>query len=60
MGNAAMLQGTSIETGPVVIEAVSDDLAAAHNDRAMAVVERRLVGLLNAQVEVVVGLHFDG
>lgn len=58
VGDAAVLQGTSVEPRAVVVVAMPNDLAAAHNNGAMAIVERRLGGLLHAQVQVVVGLHF--
>jgi hypothetical protein len=36
---------------------MTDDLSAAHDDRTVAVVEGRFGGLLEAEVEVIVGLH---
>ena len=58
LGNVAMLQRRTLETVAVVIVAFTDDLAAAHNDAAMAVVEWGLGGLLEAKGEVVFSLHF--
>ena len=49
LSNTAMLEGAAIEAGTVVIEALADDFAAADDDAAMAVVERRLGGLLEAE-----------
>ena len=56
--NAAMLQCSAIEARTVVIESLSDNLASADNDAAMAIVKRGLRSLLEALSEVVVGLHF--
>lgn len=57
--DAAMLQCTAVETRAIVVVALTDDLAAAHNDAAMAVVQGRLRGLLEAKREIIVRLHFD-
>lgn len=57
MGDAAVLESAPIEARAVVIVALTDDFTAAHDDGTMAIVERRLGGLLDAQVEVCVGLH---
>jgi len=56
--DTAILQSAAIVTCAVVIVALANDLAAAHDDSAVAVVERRFGSLLEAQSEVVVGLHF--
>jgi len=53
-----MLECAAIETRTVVVVALADDLATAHDDTAVAVVQRRLSGLLEAKREVVVRLHF--
>jgi len=53
-----MLECAAVEPGTIVIVALSDDLAAANDNAAMAVVERRLSGLLEAEGQIVVGLHF--
>lgn len=59
LGDLAVLQTASIEAGLVVVVAVADDLAAANDDGAMAVVERRLGSLLEAERQIIVGLHVD-
>lgn len=59
-GNAPMLQSTAVEAWAVVIEALANDLAAADNNCTMAVVERRLGSLLEAEIQIVVRLHLDG
>ena len=55
--DTAMLECAAIETRAVVVVALTDDLATAHDDTAVAVVQRRLGGLLEAKREVVVRLH---
>ena len=55
--NAAMLECAAIETRAVVVVALADDLATAHDDTAVAIVQRRISGLLEAKREVVVRLH---
>lgn len=60
IGDTAMLQTPAVVARTVVIVALADDLATTHNDTAMAVVERRLGGLIEAERQVVVGLHFHG
>ena len=59
VGDAAILQTTAVKAWTVVIITLPDDLATAYDDSAMAVVQRRLRGLLEAKRQVVVGLHFD-
>lgn len=59
-GNAAMLQSTAVEAWTVVVEALTNDLAAADDDCTMAIVERRLGSLLEAEIQIVVRLHLDG
>ena len=56
--DTAMLECAAIETRTVVVVALADDLATAHDDTAVAVVQRRLGGLLEAKREVVVRLPF--
>lgn len=53
------LEGAAVIAGPVVIETVADDFAALDNDAAVAVKERRLGGLLEAEIQIVVVLHFE-
>lgn len=57
VGDAAVLEGATVETWAVVIVALTDNLAATNDDAAMAVVERGLGGLLKAKSEVLVRLH---
>lgn len=56
--DTAMLESAAIESRTVVVVALADDLAAAHNDAAVAVVQRGLSSLLEAEREVVVRLQF--
>lgn len=56
--DTAMLECAAVETRAVVVVALSDDLATAHDDTAVAIVQRRFGGLLEAKREVVVRLHF--
>ena len=56
--DTAMLECAAIETRTIVVVALTDDLATAHNDTAVAIVQRRLGGLLETKREVVVRLHF--
>lgn len=56
--DTTMLECAAIEARTVVIVALTDDLATTHDDTAVAVVERRFGGLLEAKREVVVRLHF--
>ena len=59
-GDAAMLESSTVEAWFVVIVALADDLPAVHDDTAMLVVQRRLGGLLEAERQVSVSLHFSG
>lgn len=52
-----MLERTAIEARAVVVVALPDDFPTADDNAAMAVVQRRLGGLLKAERQVVVGLH---
>jgi hypothetical protein len=52
-----MLECAAIETRAVVVVALADNLATAHNDTTVAIVQRRFGGLLEAKREVVVRLH---
>ncbi len=58
LGDAAMLQSSAIEAWAIVIMALPDDFAAADNDAPVTVVQRRLVGLLQAEREILIRLHF--
>lgn len=45
----------------MIVVSLADDLASLHDNAAVAVMERRLGGLLEAEIEVLVCLHFgDG
>lgn len=55
--DTAMLECAAIETRTVVVVALTDDLATAHDDTAVAIVQRRLGGLLEAKREIIVCLH---
>lgn len=55
---ATMLKRAAVKTRAVVVVSLTNDLAAAHDDTAMAVVEGRFGGLLEAKSEVIVRLHF--
>lgn len=57
--DATSLESTTVEAGTVVVVALADDFAAADDDAAVAVVEGRLGGLLEAESEVIIGLHCD-
>lgn len=59
LGDAAVLQGTTVKARLVTVVARTNHLAAANHDSAVAVVQWGLGSLLEAQREVVVGLHFD-
>ena len=59
-GDSSMLQRAAVESWAVVVVALADDLASTHDDAAVAVVERRFRGLLEAQRQIIVRLHFDG
>ena len=55
--DTAMLECAAIETRAVVVVALTNDLATAHDDAAVTVVQRRLGGLLEAKREIIVRLH---
>lgn len=59
IGNTAMLESSTVETRAIVIVSSTDDLATTNDDAAVTVVERGLGSLLEAESQVVVGLHFD-
>lgn len=52
------LQGSAIVAGSIVVESLADDLAALHDDAAVAEAERGERCLLQAQVQVIVRPHF--
>ena len=55
------MEGAAVEAGAVVVVALAEDFAAADDDAAVAVVERRVGGLLEAEGEVIVCAgHFRG
>lgn len=62
-GDGGLGQGAGLEdaaaviSGAVVVEALADDLAAFDDDTAMAIVERREMGLLDTEIEVEIRLH---
>jgi hypothetical protein len=56
--DTAMLECAAIKSRTVVVMALADDFAAAHNDTSMAVVQRRFSSLLEAERQVTVRLHF--
>lgn len=58
--DSSMLQCAAIKSRTIVIVALADNLAATHDNTPVAVVERRFRGLLEAQRQVIVRLHFDG
>lgn len=65
--DTTVLECAAIKTRAVVVVALTNDLATAHDDAAVAVVQRRLSGLLEAKREIIVRLHvadssglFDG
>jgi len=53
----ASLECASIEARTVVVESLSDYLATADDDAAMAIVKWRLRSLLEAEGEIIVRLH---
>ncbi len=57
LGDPAMLERPAFVPGAVVVVPLADDLAAAHDNATMAVVEGGLRSLLEAERQVVVGLH---
>ena len=59
VSNPAMLEGAAIEARAIVVESLANDLAATNDDTAVTVVQRRLGGLLEAESQIVIGLHFD-
>ena len=58
VGNMAMLESATVEARAVVVVALTDDLTTSNDDATMAVVQRRLGGLLETERQIVVGLHF--
>lgn len=58
-GNAAVLQSAAVEAWAVIIETLTDYLATADDDTAVAVMEGRQSSLLDTEREIIVGLHFD-
>ena len=58
--DSSMLECAAVESWAVVVVALADDFASTHDDAAVAVVERRFRGLLEAQRQIIVRLHFDG
>lgn len=56
--DAGLEDAATIVSGAVVVEALADDLAALDDNGPMAVVERRQTGLLDAEIEVRIGLHY--
>jgi len=48
---------SAIVARAVVVEALPDNLAALDNDAAVAMMQRRLRGLLEAEIHVLVDLH---
>lgn len=57
--DAAVLENSAVEAGTIIVVTLANDLAAANDDTAMAVVEGRFGGLLEAKREVIVRLHCD-
>lgn len=58
LGQRARLQhATTVVADAVVVEALADDFAALYDDGTMAVVQRGAVGLLDAEIEIQIGLH---
>lgn len=57
---SAGLQSATIEARTVAVETLADDLPTADNDRAMAVVERRKLGLSEAEgkISIIASRHF--
>lgn len=55
---AGLEDAAAVIAGAIVIEALADDLATLDDDTTVAVVQGREVGLLDAEVEVRIGLHF--
>lgn len=57
----ARLEGTAIEAWTVAVEALADDLTASNDNRTMAIVKWRKLGLGEAlgEIHVVAWRHFD-
>lgn len=55
----ACLEGAAVVAWAVVVEALADDFSAAHNNAAVAKVHGREGGLLEAEIEIMVRLHFE-
>jgi hypothetical protein len=57
----AGLQGTTVETWTIAVETLANDLTAANDDRAVAIVKGRELGLSEAKGEegIVARRHFD-
>lgn len=60
ISNATILQRASIEAWAIVVVTMSDHFTATHHNSAMAIVQWRLCGLLQAKRQIVVSLHFEG
>jgi len=58
--HVTMLQSAAVKAWTVRVVALANDLPAANNDGAMTEVERRFVGLLEAQRQIGIGTerHF--
>ena len=57
-GDAAMLQSPPIEAGTVIVVALSNDLSTTNHNAPMTIVERRLGGLVEAESQILISLHF--
>lgn len=57
-GDAAVLESPAIVFGPDIIIAMSNHFAATNDYSTMTIVEGRLISLLEAQRQIIVGLHF--
>ena len=55
----AGLESAAIKARTIVVETLTDHLAAFDDDTAMALTEGRELGLLETQTEVIVKLHFE-
>ena len=53
-----MLESSAIEAWLVVVVALTDDFAAVDDDATVLVVKRGLGGLLEAERQIRVSLHF--
>ena len=58
LGNAAMLESSTVEAWLVVIVALADNLPAVYDDTAVFIVQRGLGSLLEAERQISVSLHF--